>query len=30
MLHGPVQTSIDGDRLTLTGAEGTGLVLRAE
>jgi heat shock protein HslJ len=30
VLHGPVQASIDGDRLTLTGADGTGMVLRAE
>lgn len=30
VLDGPVQASIDADRLTLTGAEGNGLVLRAE
>lgn len=30
VLDGPVKTSIDADRLTLTGAKGTGLVLRAE
>lgn len=30
VLTGPVQASVDADRLTLTGAEGNGLVLRAE
>lgn len=30
VLNGPVTASIDADRLTLTGAEGHGLVLRAE
>lgn len=30
VLDGPVEAGIDADRLTLTGAEGHGLVLRAE
>jgi heat shock protein HslJ len=30
VLDGPVQASIDADRLTLAGANGNGLVLRAE
>ncbi|MBI3226185.1 MAG: META domain-containing protein [Mycolicibacterium cosmeticum] len=30
VLDGPVTTAIDADRLTMTGAEGNGLVLRAE
>jgi heat shock protein HslJ len=30
VLDGPVQASVDADRLTLTGANGDGLVLRAE
>ncbi len=30
VLNGPVETSIQADRLTLTGADGNGLVLRAD
>lgn len=30
VLTGPVTSSVDADRLTLTGSEGNGLVLRAE
>ena len=29
-LEGPVQAIVDADRLTLSGAKGDGLVLRAE